>query len=59
MFISLKWLNFILLLLPQAASYWETIDGLWFDRSIHRSHQETANEKTCYMMLSGQSAAVL
>ena len=25
----------------------------------HRSHQETANEKSCYMMHSSQSAAVL
>ena len=25
----------------------------------HRSHQETADEKSCYMMHSSQSAAVL
>ena len=46
---------------------YHSVQGEWsvgsFDREIlvpwtHRSHQETANEKSCFMMHSSQSAAV-
>ena len=39
----------------------KAIEKFWFNSSTHRSHEETANQKSCYtcMAQSTQSAAVL